>query len=821
MEDFFKWVDNILYVHIFNVISDAFPDMGFKLTGGGKRWVSTKHLNGKPSKDGREQLNIWEGAKYCVKDWSGEAKSLLIWEQERGGGTLREAAKRLCDKTGLIMPTFSYSKEWEEYAKKEEQRTTLENIFASALFSDKEGAAEVREYLIKQRKWEQGDIIRARLGYIDAEIIAQLPPEEQAQFRKDRRWGSSHRLVIPLRSGTRIVGFKVRTIEPDFNGADKYLNLTGSTLSTGFLGIQGGQRDAVIVEGDLDALHARVKGAINVVSTMGGGVSSSQVEDAIRKGVTRFTLLFDNDTAGEGYIEPSAIRILERGVSVHVAKLPEGHKDLDSYLGEYDIESFNELIKGSHPFSLWKLKKVIVAYLEKGDITAKTYEDLVEEVAKIINSPYTKPFERVLLYEMIDSYSEVIEWTSRDIKEQIEKIYLKQQKEIQEGAIRSGVSAANTLMEKGDLEGALKLLRNVTEKNTAKEQSLKFSNMFTPKKAQDYEEALRSIKKGLPTGFKFEIKRGGICEELSLNPGLTFICGYRGHGKTAFLNTMALNEAKRNIELNNGKKVLYFSYEIDAKKLMADMLTNFIEDAEISNNPVNTILGYFRGEGWKYAESKWRSNPENISKFERKKRQFFNDYLASGALTIVGDNLKVEELLRAIKFYLTYNEVSLICIDYAQLLYSEEWSRARTEEIKKIVNDIKDFANAEGLPFLMAAQFNREIRSPLDVDTKNIGEAGDLERIADTCIGLFNLKELKPLGGKEDIEVIKLLNNLDISQLTELKPIKNKLFARLMKRRDGFAPIDIILDWKGKIKRVIPNDPEKLEVYTQDDFPEL
>jgi hypothetical protein len=99
------------------------------------------------------------------------------------------------------------------------------------------------------------------------------------------------------------------------------------------------------------------------------------------------------------------------------------------------------------------------------------------------------------------------------------------------------------------------------------------------------------------------------------------------------------------------------------------------------------------------------------------------------------------------------------------------------------VNDIKDFANREGIPFVLAAQFNREVDSPISVDTKNIGEGGDFERIADTCIGLFNLKELHPLPKNKDEEKAakRLLSDLGAAtyaQGDELKPIQGKLFVK-------------------------------------------
>ena len=247
-----------------------------------------------------------------------------------------------------------------------------------------------------------------------------------------------------------------------------------------------------------------------------------------------------------------------------------------------------------------------------------------------------------------------------------------------------------------------------------------------------------------------------------------------------------------------------------------------MNDPDISGNPLNSILHYFNKRGsyqmfldHRTGGRKRKDGETTISHFETCKEVFFRDYLGSGSLTIVEENYKVERLLDAIKYYLSTREVSLVCIDYAQLIYSEDYSRQRTEEIKKVVNDIKDFANREGLPFVLAAQFNREVDSPVSVDTKNIGEGGDFERIADTCIGLFNLKELQtlPKAKEEERSAKKLLEELGAAsykQGEDLKPIQGKLFVRLMKRRYGYYPLDTILEWEGRTKYIKPNDPEAL-----------
>ena len=67
---------------------------------------------------------------------------------------------------------------------------------------------------------------------------------------------------------------------------------------------------------------------------------------------------------------------------------------------------------------------------------------------------------------------------------------------------------------------------------------------------------------------------------------------------------------------------------------------------------------------------------------------------------------------------------------------------------------------------------------------------------------------------EEEKSAKKLLSDLGVAtygQGEELKPIQGKLFVRLMKRRYGYYPLDIILEWEGRTKFIKPNDEEALK----------
>lgn len=812
-----------LFPTLYGNIDRAFPELHFKKVG--KRWESKYHL-ADATKDSQNKAItfVYENRKFMAIDHSAdEKKGLIDLYMSLNNVDFITALKALAELCNLTIPN-SDSEEWKEYEERQANRENANTTFVNALWGDTEEAKRVRSYLFS-RKWTEEDIKKAELGLITTAIRLSLPDGDSykgvvknASGETIGGVGTTHLLTIPYRNGSRLLGFKFREVVETTTGT-KYLNSYGLQKSSGLFGIGIGVKDVVIVEGELDALHAKVMGADNVVATTGGKATETQIADAKKRGVDKFTLLFDNDERGRSFVIPTINAIQEVGGSIYIATLPDGAKDLDEYLAAHTIEDYRrEVVGEALTYSVYILNDIVGRYAEKEDkgglLTLKDREDFFSEVERLLNSPYIKPYEREDIYKLLGQYGESLNFKVSDFREWADKAYLRTQEANRAKEVREASAKITEALNDGRTDEALSLMRETATKQSAQERAVEYAKIFAPSTPQEYATFLSEIKEGIPTGFVFE--QGRQREELTLNSGLTFICGYRGHGKTSYLNNIALNEARRNVALGNGKSVLYFSYEVDKRRLITDLLNTFVNDAEISRTPSDTILSYFKGKGSTYFRNERRTDGRtHYENFVAQKDKFFRDLLSSGALTIVDENYKVEQLLDAIKYYLSTRTASIVCIDYAQLIYSEEYSRQRTEEIKKVVNDIKDFANREGIPFVLAAQFNRDVDSPVSVDTKNIGEGGDFERIADTCIGLFNLKELHPLpkNKEEEKAAKKLLSDLGAAtyaQGDELKPIQGKLFVRLMKRRYGYYPLDTILEWEGRTKYIKPNFEEAL-----------
>lgn len=807
-------------------IKIAFPLYEFKEKG--NRWVSPFHVNGERSSD-LDQSYIYKNGS-SLHDNNGDSISIIDLYERESGKQFPDSLRSLADICGVghLFPEYD-SEEYREYKDTQDRRKVALSRFRSALWSENTEAKRVLNYL-RSRKWTDEEIIKAELGYADEELIKELPyfdTHRREDGKENTLLGSSHRLVIPYKGGSTLYGFKFRDIdqkqketEADSRGEKykiaKYQNTTGLSKNSDFFGIPVTASDITIVEGELDALHARVKGAKNVVATTGGRATDKQIETALNRGVKRFTLLYDNDESGRRFITPTIEAIEKRGAEVYVAYLPEGVKDADEFLGTRSLEEWESMTGAALPSYIYTYYEIRKRYIALGGLNSKQRSDFFDELEKLLNSApmIFRPHDRELLFDYIKVDEEGLRFKLDDLRAYIDRGYLREQEKLRKKEIEAASASISSMIQEGNMDEAIKLMKETAAKQSTQDRATEFSKVFAPLNSSDFDSYLSEIPEGIPTGITF--KEGRNETKLTLNSGLTFICGYRGHGKTSFLNNIALNEVERNIRLRTGKRVLYFSYEVDKRRLIADLLNTYVNDPQLqrSRTPIDAIYSYFKGQGDRFfSREKREDGLTHFMHFERKKEEFSRDYIGSGNLIIVDEPYKVEKLLDAIRYYISIYSPSIVCIDYAQLIYSEDYSRLRTEEIKKVVNDIKDFANKEGIPFVLAAQFNREVYSPVSVDTRNIGEGGDFERIADTCIGLFNLKELKS-GVKglkdEEAEAKKLLSRLTGTSVTELSPIPNKLFVRLMKRRYGYYPIDTILDWEGRTKKITLNDEDEL-----------
>ena len=778
-----KWEDfrNTVYDRLFDGdVRLAFPQMDFTFKAG--KWVSSHHLDGTEDSAGKETTYIYSDTRFCAKDQARDESEELIKLYANLNGLDREGAEqRLSELCRVELPSGSGGSDLDKFKAEQESRAAAIKTFQAALFNGSDEAQQALDHLRNGRNWDDELIKATGLGIITKEVQKSL-----SGCAKDECNYFDHykkvRLVIPYYIGTKIIGFKFRRLflwgdeEKDKENA-KYIYSKGCSKSNLF-GIVDGQKEVVVFESELDTLHAKYLGLNTATATGGGGVSEAQAKNAMRRGVRKFILLFDNDEKGQRFIWESVENIEKAGGKardVFVATIPTDYKDPDEFLAEHSIDELRTAINKAQRARIYEYK---------GDVAESEYESFAE-------------------------------WSEQ-----------KEQEKARAEELSNTLERLATLSKEGRINEAAALMNEAGSKLRTESEAEEFRRVYAPPSGDMFDSLLSHLNKGLPTSYSFK-DVGRRDYPLTLETGITFVCAPTGHGKTSFLNCLALDEAKRNIALNNGKRVLYFTYEIEKGNLLLDLINTYNDNPDISNYPLDTIRGYFNGD-----RDKWfaKHSGSDYKGFERKVAQFKKDYFTSGALTIIDEEYTAEKLIRSLRNATAENDVSLICIDYAQLIYSEGFARMRTEEIKKIVHDINEFTKQSKLPVVMAAQFNRSVNSPLDVSLSAIGEGGDFERIANTVVGLFNLNSLRPIDSSTDSKVNALLSRLGEScnDGNGIKAIDNKIYAVVLKRRYGLRGVEAIFDWIGKTKTVRGNNPKAMDceakeqaLFTDDENNEL
>jgi DNA primase len=409
------WIKYELYPTLFESIDTALPEHNFKRYSGG--WRSKTYLDGSPHKDRADKTVVSKKAPGWILENGGETLSLVDYVIRRDRVEFIQAVKILADVVGLQLPKGEFNQE--SYQKYKDQATLLEdcNSYFIYCLENSTGADEVRAYL-SSRGYSSEDIKAMELGYIPDQdkLFKYLLSKGYIQslidevVKLNKGIGSTHRLTIPYRSGGSVKGFKFRTTG---DATPKYLNSTGLDRLGGFFNLSGikGDKDVVIVEGELDSLSATARGVENVIATGGSSISSDQVRDAIRRGAKSFTLCLDTEPGKEEETAKrltSAIEvILGEGVNrVYIVTLPNlgGDKtDPDRLIKESGVDSFKTAIAQALPYYEYKLQETLNKYIkieeESGLLTYKDKDNLLDEIVTTASTldplhkeQYTKAF---------------------------------------------------------------------------------------------------------------------------------------------------------------------------------------------------------------------------------------------------------------------------------------------------------------------------------------------------------------------------------------------------------------------------------------------
>ena len=420
---------------------------------------------------------------------------------------------------------------------------------------------------------------------------------------------------------------------------------------------------------------------------------------------------------------------------------------------------------------------------ESGGLTDREIDSLLDEV--VIVSTKLQPIDRdVFLKEFIELEAiKELGISEESLSITVDRLTSTRDKEAQAKELKKLLSEATQLQDKGETDKALELLDSKVKEVKLKDKKTSFNKLLEIPTEEDIKLHFSQHSESLRSGFYINK------EELLLpSGGLTGIAGATGHGKTDFLINLTLNSV-----LNYPDKEFYFfTYEMSQEAILVRFLNSYLDiDLESYSNQ-RAIKTYFKTGSTQYIKEGAREF------FTAKVKEFFKDIIGSGRLRVKGIDYTAPELNLALSELSKKTNVGGFFIDYFQLLKlpKEGYKNySRQEELKVICQDLNETAKQLQLPIILGAQFNREVTTPFKLHPTNISEAGDIERILDTLIGIwFTNKKI----------VAKDLTKAEESDFKNLSlDTPDKLYTYVLKSRETATDVYELLDYngqRGKIK---------------------
>ena len=783
------WINNNLYPSLFDCLDTALPELNLESFSGG--WRSSLKLDlSNPKENRKDKTVISKKAIGRILEQGGANLSIVDYVISRDSITFIEAVNKLANIVGLQVPKGDY----EDYKKDSIKANLLEEVNSYFTYSLEtlEEAKDTRAYL-SSRGYTEEYIKIMELGYIPSQdrltnylLSRGHTAEDIKDFVLDTRIGKTHNLSIPYRTGSYFKGFKFRTTGED---KPKYINSTGLDKSGGFFNLSGlkGDKDLVIVEGELDSLHATAKGVENVVSIGGSKPSIEQIKNAIQRGAKAFTICLDREPHKEEETTKTVNEVIEiilnEGVNkVYIVTLPDlggGKTDPDRLIKEKGVDSFKEAIKGAKPYYKFYYDQIISKYLKINETTG-TIKDKEEDlfIDEIVSTglKIKNPIDRSRYISLSLELLKPLGITENIISITIDKLQYKEDTEQKDKELKRLLSTASDLQAKGEVDEALELLDRRLPDIKLKDKSTVFSSLLKPIEENEVKQRQALKPEGVGSGYTIS------GEELIIPAGaISVIAGATSHGKTALLINLALNIVQDTKE----GEVHFFSYEEDSDAILLNTLNTFI-DEDLGVNNRKSIKSYFKIESTEFIKTERRDS------FIEGKDRFFKEIIDSRKLNIHYCNYNSETLIEAIRYLNKHAKPKAILIDYIQLLNLPEGkykTYSRQEEIKQICIALKDLSIETGLPIILGAQFNREVVNHLKVHATNIGEAGDIERIANLIVGIWNCNKT-PIGTDNELKKIEAINT------------RGTIYTTVLKNRGGKSDIFTNLKFNGNTGKI-------------------
>jgi DNA primase len=317
-------------------------------------------------KTGSFHVSLERGSWHCFGCGIGGDGFSFIEKIE--GVDFKGALKILAEKAGVTIEYSGGGASREEQSKKEKLRALMGR--ASEWYAGKLAKSPAEKYA-KSRGLTDKTISAWRLGYAPDEWRALLEAFTAEGFsipellsaglikEADGKQGTYYdrfrnRLMFPIRDGAgRVVAFTGRALAAD--DLAKYLNSPETELyhKSEILYGMDAAKDAIrvrkftmLVEGQMDVLHAHQAGFENAVALSGTALSEKHLS-LMKRYSENLMLVLDADPAGLNASARSATLALHSGLRVKAARLPSG-KDPADLINE-DPKDFAKRVTNAKP----------------------------------------------------------------------------------------------------------------------------------------------------------------------------------------------------------------------------------------------------------------------------------------------------------------------------------------------------------------------------------------------------------------------------------------------------------------------------------------
>jgi DNA primase len=318
-----------------------------------------------------------------------------------------EAVRVLAERAGISLPTYE-SEQAEQAAGEHEQLFHIMSL-AGLFFYHQLTTTSEGEFALKyfhQRGFSDETIRKFGLGYslqswegLLTHMKQQGIPESQLEKaglvrrRDDQNYYDYFRgrAMFPIFSPTgRVIAFGARKLYDDDKLA-KYVNSPETPIyskSRVLYGLYNAreavrrEENAILVEGYADCISVFQAGILNVVASSGTALTHEQIQ-LIGRYTRNVTLVYDADSAGAQAMMRGVDLVIENGLDVRVAELPEGD-DPDSFVKSKGADAFRQLIKNSISFIEFKAR----SFDRQGKLAtpegqAEATRSIVQTIAKI------------------------------------------------------------------------------------------------------------------------------------------------------------------------------------------------------------------------------------------------------------------------------------------------------------------------------------------------------------------------------------------------------------------------------------------------------